>query len=110
MRGKFEVPGIGALIDWEDYLHDVLWDPGDPTGTSFAVRLATHTSDALFKDRNEDIALATVLADPPKEFKRIDDYERRAISRPGKVLRRLDYERIDAERMRKTIDPFSSNS
>jgi hypothetical protein len=34
----------------------------------------------------------------PVELRRLDDYERRAISRRKRALRRLDYERIEAER------------
>lgn len=100
-RQKFEMPGTGLEIDWEGCLHGLLWDPKDPIGVLFAVKLTLHICDEGVRGRDGPTALAAVLADEPKELRQLHEYERRALSRRTKALRRLDYERIEAERRRK---------
>ena len=42
--------------------------------------------------------LGEELGNQAEELRRLSDYERRALSTRGKALRRLDYERVEAER------------
>lgn len=100
-RRKFEMPDNGPAIDWEDCLHGLLWGLNDPIGVLFAVKLTFHIYDEGVRGRDGPWALAAVLADEPKELRQLHEYERRALSRRRKALRRLDYERIEAERRRK---------
>ena len=44
--------------------------------------------------------LVAAFAHPPEGLRGLEDYERKAFSRRTKLLRRLDYERIEAERRR----------
>ena len=46
------------------------------------------------------VALLRELMAPSAELRNLDDYERRALSRRRKALRRLDYGRVEAERAR----------
>jgi hypothetical protein len=100
-RGNFEMPGTGAEIHFEPCLHELLCDPRDPIGVLFTVRRSIHRSDQAVRSRDGAEELATVLADPPTGFRQLDEYERRALSHRRTELRRLDCERIDAERRRK---------
>lgn len=53
------------------------------------------------------------LRERAKELRRLADYERRAHSKRRKALRRLDYERVEAERrlaMTRTANPATSNA
>jgi hypothetical protein len=57
-------------------------------------------SDKGVKGRDGPMALAAMLADEPKELRQLQEYERGGLSRRRKAIRRLDYERNEAERRR----------
>jgi len=54
-------------------------------------------------ERAAQAALRQELEGSAQELSRLEDYERRGLSRRRKALRRLDYERIEAERRRAPV-------
>ena len=50
--------------------------------------------------RDGDVAMAGAIANLEMELRRLAEYERRAFSSWKKALRRLDFERVEAERRR----------
>ena len=54
--------------------------------------------------RDGDVAMGGAIANRERELHRLAEYERRAFSSWKKALRRLDYERVEAERRRVTAE------
>lgn len=78
-----------------------LWRQGcDPTCVRRIEELRQRAKSGSTSDADGEAALLEVLAHRPDELRRLAAYERRALSRRREALRRLDYERIEAERRR----------
>jgi hypothetical protein len=66
-------------------------------------RLSEITSEEEATER-----LLRIYRDLPDALRRLDDYERKALSRRASLLRRLDFRRVEAERLRQAEQASTS--